>query len=47
VQTLAHWHAEGALTVAEDVREGGVDAYVETLNLLYAGGNQAKLVLRV
>ncbi len=47
VQTLAQWHAEGALRVSEDVREGGIDSYVETLNMLYAGENQAKLVLRV
>jgi hypothetical protein len=47
VQTLAQWHAEGALTLAEDVREGGIDAYPETLNMLYSGENQAKLVLRV
>jgi len=47
VQTLAQWHAEGALTLAEDVREGGVDAYPETLNMLYSGENQAKLVLRI
>jgi len=33
VQTLAQWHAEGALTLAEDVREGGIDAYPETLNM--------------
>jgi NADPH-dependent curcumin reductase CurA len=46
VQTLAQWHAEGALKVTEDVREGGVDAYVETLNMLYTGENQGKLVLR-
>ncbi len=47
VQTLAQWHAEGTLTLAEDVREGGIDAYPETLNMLYSGENQAKLVLRV
>src|SRR4028119_1477394 len=47
VRTLAHRQAEGALKVSEDVRDGGIDAYVETLNLLYAGENQGKLVLRV
>lgn len=47
IKTLAQWHAEGALVLAEDVREGGVDAYPETLNMLYSGENQAKLVLRV
>jgi hypothetical protein len=47
IKTLAQWHAEGALRLAEDVREGGVDAYPETLNMLYSGENQAKLVLRV
>jgi hypothetical protein len=47
IQTLAQWHAEGALKVAEDVREGGVDAFPETLAMLYSGENQAKLVLRI
>lgn len=45
VRTLASWHAEGSLTLNEDVREGGVEAYVDTLNLLYSGGNHGKLVL--
>lgn len=47
VRELAGWHAEGKLHLREDVREGGVDAYVDTLNLLYSGGNFGKLVLKV
>jgi len=31
----------------EDVREGGIDAFPEVLNLLYTGGNFGKLVLKV
>ena len=47
VRQLAEWHAEGRLVLREDVREGGVDAYVDVLNLLYTGGNDGKLVLRL
>ena len=47
VRELAGWMKEGKLKLREDVREGGVDAYVDTLNLLYTGGNFGKLVLRV
>ena len=31
----------------KDVREGGVDAFPDVLNLLDTGGNHGKLVLRV
>ena len=47
VRQLAQWHAEGRLKLREDVRDGGVDAYVDVLNLLYTGGNDGKLVLRL
>ncbi|MEM8813541.1 MAG: NADP-dependent oxidoreductase [Pseudomonadota bacterium] len=45
MKALGEWHHSGALTMREDVRTGGVDAFVETLNLLYTGGNLGKLVL--
>jgi hypothetical protein len=44
---LGAWHKEGKLKIREDVREGGLDAYPDVLNLLYTGGNQGKLVLEV
>jgi NADPH-dependent curcumin reductase CurA len=44
---LGAWHKEGRLKIREDVRDGGVDAFVDTLNLLYTGGNFGKLVLKV
>lgn len=44
---LGAWHKAGKLKIREDVREGGVDAFPETLNLLYTGGNSGKLVLEV
>jgi NADPH-dependent curcumin reductase len=44
---LGQWHKEGKLKIREDVREGGIDAYPEVLNLLYTGGNFGKLVLKV
>ena len=47
IADLAHWHTEGRIVMREDVRGGGLDAYVETLNLLYTSGNNGKLVLDV
>jgi NADPH-dependent curcumin reductase CurA len=44
---LAAWARDGKLTFREDVREGGIDAFPETLKLLYTGGNTGKLVLKV
>jgi NADPH-dependent curcumin reductase CurA len=44
---LGQWHKEGKLKIREDVREGGIDAYPEVLNLLYTGGNFGKLMLKV
>jgi NADPH-dependent curcumin reductase CurA len=47
IRDLGKWHAEGKLKIREDVREGGLDAFPDVLNLLYTGGNQGKLVLKV
>jgi hypothetical protein len=44
---LGAWYKEGKLKIREDVREGGLDAYPDVLNLLYTGGNLGKLVLKV
>ena len=41
------WLKEGKLKFVEDVREGGIDAYPDVLNLLYTSGNRGKLVLKV
>jgi NADPH-dependent curcumin reductase CurA len=46
IAALGAWHAEGKLKLREDVRDGGIDAYPDVLNLLYTGGNSGKLVLR-
>jgi len=47
ISELGDWHAQGRLKIREDVREGGLGAFVETLNLLYSGGNNGKLVLKI
>lgn len=47
LKTLGEWHAAGRLKMREDVREGGVDAFPDVLNLLYTGGNFGKLVLHI
>ena len=47
IAALGAWHAEGKLKLREDVRDGGIEAYPDVLNLLYTGGNFGKLVLRV
>jgi NADPH-dependent curcumin reductase len=44
---LGRWHQEGRLKFREDVREGGIDAFADTLALLYTGGNFGKLVLKL
>lgn len=47
IADLGRWHQEGRLKFREDVREGGIEAFAETLALLYTGGNFGKLVLRL
>jgi NADPH-dependent curcumin reductase CurA len=47
IAQLGAWYKEGKLKIREDVREGGLDAYPDVLNLLYTGGNLGKLVLKV
>jgi NADPH-dependent curcumin reductase CurA len=47
ITQLGQWHKEGKLRIREDVREGGIDAFPDVLNLLYTGGNNGKLVLKV
>src|SRR5262249_25910785 len=34
IAQLGAWHREGKLKIREDVREGGIDAYPDVLNLL-------------
>ncbi len=47
VRHLGEWAAAGKLKMREDVRDGGVDAFPDVLNLLYTGGNLGKLVLKL
>ena len=47
LKQLGAWHAEGKLKLRQDVREGGIDAFPDVLNLLYTSGNFGKLVLKV
>jgi hypothetical protein len=47
IDNLGKWESQGKLVMREDVREGGVDAFPDVLNLLYTGGNNGKLVLKV
>jgi NADPH-dependent curcumin reductase CurA len=44
---LVQWYRDGRLKFREDIREGGIEAYPEVLNLLFTGGNLGKLVLKV
>ena len=46
IADMGKWASEGKLVMREDVREGGVEAFVDVLNLLYTGGNNGKLVLK-
>jgi NADPH-dependent curcumin reductase CurA len=47
IRELTAWYRQGRLNLREDVREGGLDAFPDVLNLLYTGGNHGKLVLKV
>ncbi|MEO1719348.1 MAG: NADP-dependent oxidoreductase [Pseudomonadota bacterium] len=47
IDQLGAWHADGKLVIREDVREGGIDAFVEVANNLFSGGNDGKLVLKL
>jgi len=47
IAALGGWHREGKLKIREDVRTGGLERFTDTLNLLYTGGNNGKLVLKV
>ena len=47
ITALGAWHKEGRLKIREDVRTGGLAAFADTLALLYTGGNNGKLVLKV
>ncbi|WP_406863812.1 NADP-dependent oxidoreductase [Streptomyces sp. HUAS MG47] len=47
VRQLAQWRAEGSLTSVEDVVDGGVRAFPDTLLKLFRGENHGKLVLAV
>lgn len=38
---------EGKIKWKEDIREGGIKTYVDTINLLYNGGNKGKLMLKL
>jgi NADPH-dependent curcumin reductase CurA len=47
VTQIAQWMREGKLKSREDVVEGGVEAFPESLNLLFSGGNFGKLALKI
>lgn len=47
IRALGDWYSQGQLKIREDVREGGLDAFPDVLNLLYTGENQGKLVLKL
>jgi NADPH-dependent curcumin reductase CurA len=44
---MAQWRAEGKLKTREDVVEGGIEAFPDTLLKLFKGENTGKLVLQV
>jgi NADPH-dependent curcumin reductase len=47
IAQLGAWHKDGKLKIREDIREGGIDAFPDVLNLLFSGGNFGKLVLKL
>jgi NADPH-dependent curcumin reductase CurA len=47
VREMAGWRADGRLKTREEVVEGGIDSFADTLNKLFRGENTGKLVLAV
>ncbi len=47
VREMAGWLTAGKLVSREDIAEGGLERFPETLLRLFEGGNTGKLVLRV
>ena len=47
IEQLGAWHADGKLKIREDVQEGGLDRFVDVVNMLYTSANNGKLVLKV
>src|SRR5476649_2050224 len=47
IKAISQWMREGKFKSREDIVEGGIDAFPDTLNLLFSGGNFGKLVLKV
>ena len=45
VREMAQWMGDGRLRAREDIVEGGIDAFPETLLKLFKGENFGKLVL--
>ncbi|MER2085862.1 NADP-dependent oxidoreductase [Rhodococcus sp. (in: high G+C Gram-positive bacteria)] len=46
-EQIGKWIKSGELTAREHVVDGGIDAFGDSLNLLFAGANTGKLVLKV
>jgi NADPH-dependent curcumin reductase len=47
LREMAGWFAEGKLTSREDIAEGGVEKFPETLLRLFEGKNTGKLILKI
>lgn len=47
IRDMAGWIGQGKLKTLEDVVEGSVDDFPETLNRLFTGANTGKLVLKI
>jgi hypothetical protein len=45
IDQLAAWIDDGRLIVREQIVEGGIDRFPETLQALFAGANTGKLLL--
>ncbi len=47
VRDYVQWLKEGKIKMKEDIREGGVDAFADVVQLLYTSGNFGKLILKI
>jgi len=47
IREMATWRSEGRLKCPDDIVEGGIKAFPETLLRLFSGDNLGKLMIKV
>ena len=47
LEDLAAWRADGRISVPDDIVEGGIQAFPDTLLRLFRGENLGKLMIKI